>query len=115
MVQVCSRIARNTGILSKLRYCMSLAQLKQLYYSLVNPCISYARLAWENGFLTQIKKVQTKQKSNKSNIFATTLGKGTESAFPFMSTLDILTVTFIFKFQTLKEHIVAVYCLSYSL
>ena len=106
MAQVCSRIARNTGIFSKLRYCMSLAQLNQLSYSLVNPCISYARFAWENGFLTQIKKAQTKQKSNKRNIFATTLGKGTESAFPFMSTLDILTVTFIFKFQTLKEHIV---------
>ena len=52
MAQVCSRIARNTGIFSKLRHCMSLAQLKQLSYSLVNPCIYYARLAWENGFIT---------------------------------------------------------------
>ena len=50
MAQVCSRVARNTGIFSKLRYCMSLAQLKQLSYSLVNPCISYAGFAWENGF-----------------------------------------------------------------
>ena len=56
--------------------------------------------------LTQIKKVQTKQKSNKSKISATTLGKGTESAFPFMSTLDILSVSFTFKFQILKERIV---------
>lgn len=56
--------------------------------------------------LTQIKKVQTKQKSNKSKIFATTIGNGTDSVFPFMSTLDILSVNFTFKFQTLKEHIV---------
>ena len=66
---VCSRIARNTGIFSKLRHYMSLAQLKQLYYSLVYPYISYASLAWGSGFKTQIKKVQTKQNSNKNNIF----------------------------------------------
>ena len=43
---VCSRIARNTGLFTKLRHYMSLAQLKQLYYSLVHPYISYAILAW---------------------------------------------------------------------
>ena len=53
---VCSRLARNTGIFSKLRHYMSLAQLKQLYYSLVHPYISYAILAWGSGVKTQIKK-----------------------------------------------------------
>ena len=56
----CSRIAQNTEIFSKLRHYMSLAQLKQLYYSLVYPYISYASLACGSGFKTQIKKVQTK-------------------------------------------------------
>ena len=60
-------IARNTGIFSKLRHYMSLAQLKQLSYSIVHPFISYASLAGESGFKTQIKKVQTKN-SNKNNI-----------------------------------------------
>ena len=35
---------------------MSLAQLKQLYYSLVYPHISYVGLAWGSGYKTQIKK-----------------------------------------------------------
>ena len=85
---------------------MSLAQLKQLYYSLVYPYISHASLAWGSGFKTQIKKVQTKQNTVIRTIFfATTRGKDTESAFPFMNLLDILSVTSIFKLQALKfEH-----------
>ena len=101
---VCSRIPRNTGIFSKLRHYMSLALLKQLYYSLVYPYISYASLAWGSEFKTQIKKVQTKQNTVIRTIFfATTRGKDTESAFPLMNLLDhILSVTSIFKLQALK-------------
>ena len=39
---VCSKIAQKTGIFSKLRHCMSLIQLQQLYYSLVHPYLTYA-------------------------------------------------------------------------
>ena len=100
---VCSRIARNTGIFTKLRHYMSLAQLKQLYYSLVHPYISYAILAWGSGSRTQIKKVQTKQNTVIRTIFfATSHGKNTESALPLMNLLDILSVTSIFKMQALK-------------
>ena len=100
---VCSRIARNTGVFAKLRHYMSLAQLKQLYYSLVHPYISYAILAWGSGPRTQIKKVQTKQNTVIRTIFfATSHGKNTESALPLMNLLDILSVTSIFKMQALK-------------
>ena len=57
---VSSKIAQKTGIFSKLRHCMSLIQLQQLYYSLVHPYITYASLARGSGFKTQIKEVQTK-------------------------------------------------------
>ena len=43
---------------------MPLAQLKQLYYGLVHPYISYASLAWGSGLKTQIKK-RTKKKTQK--------------------------------------------------
>ena len=60
---------------------MSLAQLKQPYYSLVHPHISYASLAWGSGFKPQIKKGQTKQKAVIRTIFfVTTHGKDTEIA-----------------------------------
>ena len=82
---------------------MTLAQLKQLYYSLVHPYITYASVAWESGFQTQIKNVETKQNTVIMTIFfATTQGKDTESAFPVMNILNIPSVTPIFKLQALK-------------
>ena len=43
---ICTRIARNNGIISKLRNYLTLLQMKQIYYSLIYPYISYAILAW---------------------------------------------------------------------
>ena len=45
MLYVCSRLSRNTEILLKRRHFLPLQQLKQLYYSLIYPCISYAIVA----------------------------------------------------------------------
>ena len=82
---------------------MSLIQLKQLYYSLVKQNISYASLAWGSGFKVQLKKVQTEQHTVLITIFfATNFGKDTESAFPLMNLLNILSVTSILKLQALK-------------
>ena len=58
---VCSRMSRNLGIISKLRYYLTLSQLKQIYYSLIHPYISYAILAWGSTYKTYIQKVHTKQ------------------------------------------------------
>ena len=82
---------------------MSLAQLKQLYYSLVHHYISYASLAWGSGFKTQIKKVQTKKITVIRTIFLRHYWwKGTESSFPLVNLLDTLSVTSIFMLQALK-------------
>ena len=43
---ICSRISSNASILLKLRNYLPLTQLKQLYYSLIYPHISYAIIAW---------------------------------------------------------------------
>ena len=58
---VCSRISRNIGIMSKLRYCLSIQQLKQIYYKLIYSYISYSILAWGSVYNTHIKKIQVKQ------------------------------------------------------
>ena len=42
---VCSRISRNIGIISKLRCYLSMQQLKQIYYNLIYPYISYSVVA----------------------------------------------------------------------
>ena len=69
---VCSRTSRNLGIISKLRYYPTLCQLKQIYYSLIYPYISYAILAWGSTYKTYIQNVpQTKQNHASRLIFFT--------------------------------------------
>ena len=58
---VCSRISQKIGIMSKLRYYLSIQQWKQIYYNLIYPCISYSILAWGSVYNTHIKKIQVKQ------------------------------------------------------
>ena len=43
---ICARIARNNGIISKLRHYHTFLQMKQIYYTLIYPYISYAILAY---------------------------------------------------------------------
>ena len=100
---ICSRLARNIGIFYKLRHYMTLARLKQLYYSLIYPYISYAILACGSTYKTQIKKVQIKQNTVIRVIFfAITYGQNTESALPFMRLLDILDFESLYKLQFLS-------------
>lgn len=99
----CSRIARNTGIISKLRHYLSLQQLKQLYYTLIYPYISYAIVAWGSAYKSHLQKIQVKQNHIVRLIFFAKLyGKETESALPLLNLLDILTVENIFQLNILK-------------
>ena len=51
----CSRILSHIGVISKLR------QLKQLYYNLIYPYLSYAIIAWGSGYKTHLKRLQSKK------------------------------------------------------
>ena len=70
---VASRISRSNGIIAKLRHFLTLSQMRQLYYSIIYPYISYAILAWGSAYKSHIKKIQTKQNHaiNKAYIFHT--------------------------------------------
>ena len=75
---ICTRIARNNGIISKLRHCLTLLQMKQIY-TLIYPYISYVILAWGSAYKTHIDKIQDKQNhSSRLIFFATTYGEHTE-------------------------------------
>ena len=94
---------RNNGIISKLRHYLTLLQMKQIYYSLIYPYISYAILAWGSAYKTHIDKIQTKQNHSARLIFfATAYGEHTESALPLLNFLDVLTVHNVYRFQILK-------------
>lgn len=100
---ICARISRNTGIISKLRYYLSLTQLKQLYYNLIYPYISYAIMAWGSVYQSHLQKVQVKQNHIIRLIFfATPYGRETESAKPLLNLLEILSVNNVYCLHVLK-------------
>ena len=98
-----TRIARNNGIISKLRHYLTFLQMKQIYYSLIYPYISYAVLAWGSAYKTHNDKIQTKQNHSARLIFfATAHGEHTESALPLLNLLDVLIVHNVYRSQILK-------------
>ena len=99
---ICSRISRNIGIISKPIHYLSLKQLKQIYYNLIYPYISYAVLHGTAPIFPP-QKVQVKQTHVARLIFfANTRGKDTESALPLLNLLDILTVHNVYSLHLLK-------------
>ena len=106
---VCSRISRNIGIISKLRYYLSIQQVKQIYYNLIYPYISSSILAWGSVYKTHIKKMQVKQNhTGRLIFFARTFGRETESSKPLLNLPDLLTVHNIYRLEVLKfSHLLA--------
>ena len=95
---ICSRISRNIGIISKLRHYLPIQQLRQLYYNLIYPYMSYNILAWGSVYKTHIKKIQVKQNHIVRLVFySKTFGKETESGKPLLNLLDVLTVDNIYR------------------
>ena len=43
-----NKIAKNTGIINKLRYYLDLKTLKQLYYTLIYSFLNYGLMSWDN-------------------------------------------------------------------
>jgi hypothetical protein len=56
------KISRNIGILAKMRYYVPQNILKQLYYCLIYPYLTYGILVWGNAYENSIKNVVILQK-----------------------------------------------------
>ena len=96
-------ISRNNGVLANLRHFLTLSQMKQFYYSIIFPYISYAILARGSAYKTHINKVQAKQNHSIRLIFsARTFGGQTENTLPLLNLLVVLTVNNVYRLQALK-------------
>ena len=64
----CSQISKNTGIISKLCYVLSFQQLKEMYYALIYPYISYAIVStiW-TSLIMQAQGLLLQQMTRKSS------------------------------------------------
>ena len=100
-----NQISRNIGIISKLRYYLSIQKLKQINYNLIYPYISYGILAWGSTYMykSNLTSLQTKQNHIAMLIFLNcTYGRDTESAKPLLNLLGILTVDHVYKLHVSK-------------
>ena len=95
---ISSKISRNIGIFAKLRHFVSLQQLKQLYYNLIYPYLSYSTAAWGNTYKSHLKALQTKQNHIVRLMFFTKrYGEQPESAQPLINLLEIFNIENVFK------------------
>ena len=62
----CSRISRNTGIFFKLRHHFSPSQLRQIYYNLFCPHLSYAMIAWSSAYKSNQKALRVETCNSRS-------------------------------------------------
>ena len=106
----CSRISRNTGIFLKLRHFLPLKQLRQLYYNLIYPYLSYAIIAWGSACASYLKKIQVKQNHIIRLMFFITLyGKNTDSALPLLNFLDCIFRLLQFSHQWHKKQLPSIF------
>ena len=78
---------KNVGIINKLRYYLNINMLKQLYYTLIYPYLSYGVMSWGNTYPTKLTKIQTKQNKCIRNIF---FANSKEKAIPYFKLLEII-------------------------
>ena len=84
-------------------YFYLLSNLSKFTNFKIYPYISYAILAWSSTYSSHLKKVQIKQNLvGRLIFFVNTHGKDTESAFPLLNFLDLLTVYSVYSLHALK-------------
>ena len=64
-----NKISKNIGILFKLRHYVPISTLKQLYYTLICPYLTYGLMNWGNAYHTKLNKIKVSQKNCIHRIF----------------------------------------------
>lgn len=90
--ELCKKISRGIGIISKLRYFVHDLILKQLYYSLVYPYLTYCMIIWGFTYITSLRPLITLQ---KKALRIMTFSKFDQHSEPLFKKMGIL------KFQDL--------------
>ena len=91
-----NKIAKNTGIIVKLRHYLPLSILKQLYYNIIFPYLNYGLMSWGSAAKTRLSTLKTKQnKCIRIMFFASRY----ESATPYFNLLQILKLENLFKLK----------------
>jgi hypothetical protein len=91
-----NKIAKNTGVIHKLRHFVSLHMLKQLYYTLIYPYLNYCIMSWGTACPTRLDKIKTKQNKCLRAIF---FSRTNENVTAYFQLLEILKLENIFNLK----------------
>ena len=95
--KVSNKINRNIGLISKLKYYLSIHTLKTLYNSLILPYFNYGILAW--GLSASSKRLVIIQ---KKAVRILTKSKFNAHSNPILKSLKLLEVPDLYRLQVLK-------------
>ena len=91
-----NKLAKNVGIINKLRYYVDCHTLRQLYFSFIYPYITYGITSWGSACKTRLYKIKTKlNRYVRSRFFA----NSRDNAVPYFSLLEFLSLENIYKFK----------------
>ena len=91
-----NKLAKNVGIINKLRHYLDFHMLKQLYYTLIYPYLNYGLASWGAAYKTRLNKICTKQnKCIRSMFFA----HDREHVNPYYNLLEILKFENIYRLK----------------
>lgn len=96
---ISSKIARNTGILSKLRNILDKKTTLMLYYSLIYPYINYCNVIWASTHPTKLNRIYCLQKRCVRIILHANYLAHTQPLFQELSILSIYQVNFLHTAQ----------------
>ena len=91
-----NKIARNVGVLNKLKHFLPVYIMKTLYSSLIASHLQFCTLLWANSHVTNIRKLQLLQKKTIRIITSSHYIAHTD---PLFSTTKLLKFDDLYKYQ----------------
>ena len=94
---ICKKLTRSIGIISKLRHFINIKTLVQLYYTLIYPFLTYSCMVWGNTYTSNLKPLEVLQ---KRTIRIITFSRFDAHTSPLFAQLKILKMPHVIVFQT---------------
>ena len=94
---ICKKLTRSIGIISKLRHFVDTKTLVQLYYTLIYPFLTYSCIVWGNTYNSNLKPLEI---LHKRTIRIITFSRFDAHTSPLFAQLRILKMSHIIALHT---------------
>ena len=95
MLTLLNKLRSSFGVISKLKYCLNVENLVQIYHSLIESYLRYGIIVWNHGNITIVKKMQ-----HLCNKFISFINHKTPKHYKFLTIKELqIFTTGIFMFK----------------